>query len=429
MTQIIGGHNLGLQFGSYTILNRNDTTGKGTLGHGEQSLVNIANGNLLLQDRDAYLPSFGQDFDLVRTYNSRGTGSGWTFSTNVTLEAHQDSLAAGGNQTDYTITYGDGTAFDLNYDNNKKLWISSDGAGAFETLQALTKAASDGASYIVTRADQSQYRFDKNYNLLAIVDTNAVSTTFTYQGGKLTKVNDDTGHVITLNYAGLGTLANITDEAGVTLVQYGYASGRLTSVTDRDGHITTYHYNNNGLLDSITLPDKQVVNGVTQQFATRTVSFQYQSVSWDDHPHNITDFDKGNQWVLTQITDANGEVTSFEYDFKFATGLAPNDRDLAFKLNGARDFQGGTTRVVDALGNARAYSNAAEYKAWRTAHSYYQTYDAAAVASSPALQTQVKAIRNAQSVVYTYDPNGQITNVKDEFGFETTYTYDFSGNL
>jgi hypothetical protein len=71
MTQIIGGHNLGLQFGSYTILNATTTTGEGTLGHGAQSLVNIANGNLFFQDRDAFLPSFGDDFDLIRTYNSR----------------------------------------------------------------------------------------------------------------------------------------------------------------------------------------------------------------------------------------------------------------------------------------------------------------------------------------------------------------------
>ena len=331
MTQIIGGHNLGLQFGSYTILNRNDTTGKGTLGHGAQPLVNVANGNLVFMERDAYLPSLGEDFDLVRTYNSRGEGTGWTYSTNVTLVAHQDSPIAGGNVTGYTVTYGDGTSFDLNYDSSRQVWVSKDGAGAFETLQSLAKAAADGATYIVTRADQSQYRFDKNYNLLAIVDTNAVSTTFTYQGGKLTRVNDDAGHVITLNYAGLGTLASITDEAGVTLVSYGYTNSQLTSVTDRHGHVTVYHYNSNGLIDSITMPDRQTVNGVVQQFAARTVSFQYQSVSWDDHPYNLTPFDKGNQWVLTQITDAEGGVTSCEYGFVFGNGLAPNDRDLAFK--------------------------------------------------------------------------------------------------
>jgi YD repeat-containing protein len=63
-------------------------------------------------------------------------------------------------------------------------------------------------------------------------------------------------------------------------------------VTDRDGHVTIYRYNSNGLLESITLPDKQVVNGQLQTFTARTVSFQYQQVSWDDHPHFVTDFDR-----------------------------------------------------------------------------------------------------------------------------------------
>jgi len=71
MTQIIGGHNLGLLFGSYSILNRNDQTSRGTMGHGVQSFANVSNGNLLLQERDINLPSAGDDFDLIRTYNSR----------------------------------------------------------------------------------------------------------------------------------------------------------------------------------------------------------------------------------------------------------------------------------------------------------------------------------------------------------------------
>ena len=38
MTQIIGGHNLGLLFdGSFTLLNRNDQTGSGTIGHGDRA--------------------------------------------------------------------------------------------------------------------------------------------------------------------------------------------------------------------------------------------------------------------------------------------------------------------------------------------------------------------------------------------------------
>src|SRR5687768_10720664 len=99
MTTIIGGHNLGLLDGSLGQLNRNDPTGQGTLGLGVESYANVANGNLLIQERDVFLPSRGIDFALVRTYNSRGaiagSNDGWFWSTGVKLSSHQDKPANG----------------------------------------------------------------------------------------------------------------------------------------------------------------------------------------------------------------------------------------------------------------------------------------------------------------------------------------------
>jgi hypothetical protein len=89
------------------------------------------------------------------------------------------------------------------------------------------------------------------------------------------------------------------------------------------------------------------------------VTFTYAKVNWDDHPHYQTVFDNGDENVLTSIIDANGGTTTFEYNFLFGKTMAPNDRDLAFVPTYSNAFLGGTTRVVDALGNARAYSNAA----------------------------------------------------------------------
>src|SRR5262249_7684875 len=253
-----------------------------------------------------------------------------------------------------------------------------------------------------------------------------------YNGGDIVKIHDDTGHLLTLVYQA-NRLLSVSDETNAVLVQYAYTNNLLTSVTDRMGHVTKYHYNGDKLLDSITLPDTQKINNVTQTYATRTVSYTYTKVHWDDHPHHETAFDGGDEWVVTSVTDANGGMTTFEYNFVFSDTMAANDRDLAFKPNGGRDLQGGTTRVVDALGNARAYSNASEYVAWRTSHGYYATYptyDPRTQATQLAAQNaQAEQIRAAQAVTYTFDPNGQLTKVKDELGFETTYTYDFNGNL
>src|SRR5690349_17192979 len=118
-TSLIGGHNLGLLDSSATILNRNDRTGNGTLGDGEEAYANVSNGNLIIQQHDAFLPSRGADFDLVRTYNSRGvvSGTGWSLSTGVTLQSHLDKPASGGaSVTTSQATYGDGSARDFNLD-------------------------------------------------------------------------------------------------------------------------------------------------------------------------------------------------------------------------------------------------------------------------------------------------------------------------
>src|SRR4051812_49325491 len=79
MTSIIGGFDRGLQDTSLFLLNRNDSTGEGVNGHEEQTYVNVSNGNLVIQHRDAYLPSQGEDFSVLRTYNSRGKS--WELST------------------------------------------------------------------------------------------------------------------------------------------------------------------------------------------------------------------------------------------------------------------------------------------------------------------------------------------------------------
>ncbi len=171
-TSIIGGHNLGLLDGSLSLLNRNDRTSNGTLGHGEQAYANVSNGDLIIQQRDAFLPSRGADFDLVRTYNSRAklaasSNWGWSWSTGVTLSRHNDKLVGqSGNTEAYIATYGDGSSLHFDFDATKNLWVSTDGAGAYETLRVLNGNGTGGIKYVLTRADQTQFNFDNNFTLL-----------------------------------------------------------------------------------------------------------------------------------------------------------------------------------------------------------------------------------------------------------------------
>ncbi len=86
MAILIGGNESGLLDTSRALLDRNDRTRVHDPGHDEQVLVNVSNGNLVIDHEDAFLPSLGEDFKLVRTYNSRGEGGTfsegrWFFST------------------------------------------------------------------------------------------------------------------------------------------------------------------------------------------------------------------------------------------------------------------------------------------------------------------------------------------------------------
>jgi hypothetical protein len=177
MTIITGGHGLGLQDGSYALLNRNDTTSRGTLGHGVESFVNVANGNLLLQEVDAFLPSQGEDFRLIRTYDSRGklgSGSdGWILSTAVTLSSHQDKLA--NSQTSYTVTYGDGSTSEFALsDARNGIYTSTDGAGAYRNVNTFLR----GDVADPTRAEEIRAGYDAYIRLA----TQGIAQFDQYQG-------------------------------------------------------------------------------------------------------------------------------------------------------------------------------------------------------------------------------------------------------
>uniref|UniRef100_UPI00067DCEE4 hypothetical protein n=1 Tax=Herbaspirillum autotrophicum TaxID=180195 RepID=UPI00067DCEE4 len=84
MAAIVSGNSLGLNLSSLSTLGLRGVFGDAGLGRGgEQAYVNIATGNLVLQDRDGLLLSRGADIAALRTYNSQGqftddNGDNWS---------------------------------------------------------------------------------------------------------------------------------------------------------------------------------------------------------------------------------------------------------------------------------------------------------------------------------------------------------------
>ncbi len=391
MTSIIGGYDTGLFDSSLFLLNRDDKSAGGTAGHGEELYVNIANGNLVVMHKDAYLPSQGEDYYLARTYNSRGTwggtdGPSWSNNSAV-LELSQIT------NNKITLVNADTSRFVFAYDAASDSYISVDGAGAYEVI----KQDKLSKQWTLTKSDQNVLTFDGNGDLKTSRDSNGNLITYTYAQGKLQSLQDDTGHTVTYTYSS-GNLVQVTDETGAVLVRYEYVQNLLTAVVDRAGHRTTYQYYTNGQIRTITMP----ASGAEP---ARVLQFEYVADPTDS---------TGKTQLLQWLTDAEGNKTKFDYKFN---------------VDNFSKYSGGTTTVLNALGLNRRESNAAEYVQWRTTNGFYATYDATRLTTDAAYKAQYDTITQRHTVTYGYNGFGAITSVVDQAGYKTTYAYDLKENL
>ena len=91
MVAIFAGAGTGFERGSGSVLGGMGLLGQSALGrNGEQVMLNAANGNLLISQRDEFLVGRGPDAAISRTYNSLGNfsddnGDNWRQSTHQRL--------------------------------------------------------------------------------------------------------------------------------------------------------------------------------------------------------------------------------------------------------------------------------------------------------------------------------------------------------
>ena len=362
MANIIGGNGTGTLDSSLYLLNRNDTTGAGTAGHGEQVYINVANGNLVIDHLDQFLPSETNGFLSLRTYNSRGgidtaAGDGWMLNE----FSHLSVITAG----EIVVLNGDGSQFTFKFDSSSGLYKSVDGAGAYETISFNARTG----TYSLTQSNQTVLTYDLGGRLRQSRDTNGNTIDYDYDlFSRLSAISDDSGHRLSFIYE-LGNLTRIQDESGTVFARYEYFGDELVSATDRAGETTGYTYYLDGNLRSVTLPG-------TLGEPDRTLFFTYTAGP--------------NGPLVSSFTDAQGNVTRFQYNFTV---------DIFGHV------KGGTTRVTDAAGNVTAYSFDGQ-------GNITNVHDA-----------------NGRDTAYTYDSNQNLTSVTDANGVTTRLTYDKNGNI
>src|SRR5713226_1779696 len=373
MTTVITGQQLGL-FNSSLALLGGGVGGNPALNRfGDNAYINAATGNLTLQDQDLFLAGFSS-LGLVRTYNSQGLwndGHGVGLSVNRRLFGQTGTVNTAGS----TITreVGDGTESVFSFDATRGLYVSTDGAGASNTLAF---NAGTGQWLYTAGSSWATDTYDSNGTLLSAADNSGHITTYTYNAlGQLSQVTDAAGQSVYLDYSGtnlvdLRTLSNGVTE---TRVRYAYdAANRLTQVT------LDLSPEDNSIADGKVFTTSFTYDGTSNRIASitsgdgGTVSFGYTLV--------------GSSYRLTQLTDATGAVTRLSYD----------------TVNRQ-------TNVTDALGHVTSYQ--------------YDAKDRLVAVLQPALNT-VRATTG-----YAYDAADNVTSVTDVLGNVTTFTYDANGNV
>ncbi|MFC5741591.1 RHS repeat domain-containing protein, partial [Dyella tabacisoli] len=383
MVAVIAGNGLGLGNTSLTQLGQ-ASGGAAPLGQGRVGqYLNIASGNLILQNADEGLVFDGLPLNVLRTYNSLGQLSGnqgWQFGFNRTISGLAGTLNTAGSTVSRIAD--DGSAVTYAYNATLGKYVSSGQSGSTDTLAwsagASTWTWTDGAS-----RQQEVYNATGQLTQFSTLETGA-SYSFTYTGSQLHTIVAGDGDTLTLGYDTSGRLSSLSISE--------VPPGQTTAVTRQQ---LTYTYDTQSRLSTVTTTLASDTNSAsTASYAT---TYTYDGSS--DRVASVTQSD-GTTVSYTYAADANGV-------YRVATittgsGAAAQTLTLGYTLGTD------TTTVTDGLGRTWTY-----------------TYNPAGELT----QVVAPAVNGVSATThYSYDSNGNLTQVIDANGGITTYTYDANGN-
>lgn len=138
MVAVVAGAGLGLERSSAWVLGSRGQLGQAQLGRGADNVyVNAATGNLVVQGQDEMLMGVGVSDPVSRTYNSLGTLSddnsdNWRESVSRQVGGLTGTVNTAGSTV--TLTDWDGSDVAFTWDATRNAYVSTQGAGAYDTL-------------------------------------------------------------------------------------------------------------------------------------------------------------------------------------------------------------------------------------------------------------------------------------------------------
>ena len=249
--------------------------------------VNVATGNVFIQQTDLQIPGLGGGLNLTRTWNSmwpisQGLNYGiGIFGVNWT-STYEERVFMG---NDSTMKYArsDGSVWSF-WPGNPPVWQMAAPATAAATLTG-------GDQYWTIKFSTGEQRI------------------FSQSRGVLTGIVDRNGNATTLSYDLLGRLVTVTDPAGRHLY-FSYGTSDccyvVTSVTSDVGLTASYTYNNDVghfyvALSTVTEPDSQV-------FQFTYGEAQYLACSVDPPDTIMTLWSLFFPPMITEVQDAESKI-------------------------------------------------------------------------------------------------------------------------
>jgi RHS repeat-associated protein len=312
--------------------------GTGTSASGDP--VNMVTGNLIHSERDIAIKGRGGlPIVFERWYNSKSAkdgplGYGWTHSFNHFLRFY--GLDGGSTAK---VSWTDGTGGERFFSTPNQT------SGNIATSAVFTGSA--GIYATLTRLADGTYRLTERSGMVYVFESVNATATDTQQKARLLSITDRNGNAMTLSYAAIagctGTyVCKVTDSLGRALT-FTYNGSRISQIQDFTGRTWQYLYDTNG--DLVTFKNPLAVAG-----SQNPVAYQYySSLDGAKLAH-----------AMKQYTLPRSNGMHFEY---YANGRVfrhtPFDTTGALKTDEATSFAWAEfrreARQIDALGNARTF--------------------------------------------------------------------------
>ena len=317
------------------------------------------------------------------------TGNYVTSETNEQGSTTKYSYDANGNKT--AVTDGNGNVTNYTYDTNGNVLSIKNGTSgndySYTGSGSVSKITHNGFSY--------SFNYDVFYNLLSTKIGNVAITSNTYDSnGNLSKTTYANGDYFEYTYDDYGNISLITGETGKIAEMIYNKQGLVTKAVDYSSGETSYYYytfdgsleseyrtSSDGSLTHYIITDsngntveKTSVNGQTKTITTGTDKDGKSFVS-NDGVTNETSTDDFGRTTQVRTVRSDGTLV-FNTDYEYANGKAENS----------------TTNLVSK---------------------YSQSYGSDSVLSYD----------------YSYDANGNITEIKQNGKLTNKYVYDSLNEL